>query len=377
MGEFSVNRLSENGVQPDGLSARRSWWEFTRRVLIATGVIGLAVLIGAIFAKTYALLCLFFLGILLAILLRAASDALNRYTRLGAGPSLAVVVLALLGLVAGCCYAAGAMVIGQLDRLSANLPIALNHAQDYLRQHDWGRRVLGHVPSADSLSVKNADGVYATAASFFSFAFGVLTNLVVLIVLTIYLAATPRMYVDGLLTLVPHARRERGGEVLAAVGYHLRWWMIGQLVAMLSVGLITFLGLWLVGVPQFVILSLIAALFTAVPYIGSILSVIPAVLLALLVGPTAVLWTLVIYAVAHAVEGYIISPLVQQQTVRMPPALTIAAIALGGVLIGVWGVIVATPLAVVVLVSVKMLYVEDVLGKRLDVPGAEPQPVPS
>jgi predicted PurR-regulated permease PerM len=208
--------------------------------------------------------------------------------------------------------------------------------------------------------------------AFFSTTFGVLGNLVVLVFLTLYLAAAPRTYLSGLVRLVPPRHRPRAEQVLGAVGFHLRWWLIGRLVAMVAVGVITGAGLWAVGVPQFLVLGLVAAVLTAVPFIGPIVAAIPGVLLALMQGPTAALWALAVYALAQAVENYLLTPLVQQSTVELPPVLTILAIVLVGALFGVLGLIMATPLAVTLMVAVKMLYVEDVLGDQLDVPGARP-----
>ena len=119
------------------------------------------------------------------------------------------------------------------------------------------------------------------AARFFSTSFGLLGNLLVLTFLTLYLAASPRTYVDGLLLLVPPARRPRAAQVLAAIGFQLKWWLVGRLVAMASVGLIAGVGLWLIGVPQFLVLALVAALLTAIPFIGPILGAVPGVLVAL------------------------------------------------------------------------------------------------
>ena len=353
-------------------SSPPEWAAFVRRVLIVAGVAVLAVAVVAAFARAYDIFFLFFLAILLAVLLRAAARGVGRYTGLGAGWSLAAVVLVLLALTAAAGYAAWATVAAQVDQLAANLPKSIDHARAYLQQRPWGRQALEYAPKADQWTSGGPDNAAARVTSFFSTTFGLLGNLLVLAALTVYLAAAPHTYRTGLLTLVPPGRRPRGQQVLAAVEFHLRWWLVGRGVAMLAVGLITGVGLWLIGVPQFLILALLAGLLTAVPFIGPIVASVPGVLLALMQGPDTALWAVGVYLLGQLVENYLVTPLIQQNTVNQPPVLTIAAITLIGALFGVLGLIVATPLAVALMVVVKMLYVEDVLGDQLGVPGADP-----
>ncbi len=153
------------------------------------------------------------------------------------------------------------------------------------------------------------------------------------------------------------------------MGIQLKWWLVGRLVAMASVGLLAGAGLWLIGVPQFLVLALVAALFTAIPFIGPILGAVPGVLVALVQGPQAALWAVAVYTVAQMVENYLVTPLVQQRMVNLPPVVAIAAVTLVGALFGMLGLIVATPMAVALIAAVRMLYVEDVLGDSQAVPG--------
>lgn len=369
---MSDRRTREVITPGSGTAASR--YEFARRVLIVAGVATLVVALAAALVWASDVFFLFFLAVLLAILLRGASDAVARRTGIGAGWALALVVVVVLGVVAGSLAAMGAMVVNQLDQFAATLPKSLDQARGYLHQYGWGRQFLDYAPSAQRL-IEGQPGTAATRiTSFFSTTFGILGNLLVLTFLTLYLAVSPGTYTSGVVTLVPPRRRDRALEVLNAIGFHLRWWLIGRLVAMIAVGVITGVGLWIVGVPQFLVLAILAALLTAIPFIGPIVAAIPGILLALMQGPTTALWATAVYVLAQAIENYLITPLIQQNTVRLPPVITIAAITIASVLFGVLGLIVATPLAVTIMVAVKMLYVEDVLGDRLDVPGARAAP---
>jgi predicted PurR-regulated permease PerM len=183
----------------------------------------------------------------------------------------------------------------------------------------------------------------------------------VILFIGLYVAAQPGLYKNGFVRLMPLEKRNRAHEVLSAVGMTLRWWLIGKMMSMLVVGILTSLGLWLLGMPLALTLGTIAALLTFIPNIGPVLSAVPAVLLALLEGPTQVLYVLLLYLVIQTVESYFITPLIQKRMVALPPALILLAQVLLGVLVGGFGLILATPLAAAALVIVNMVYIEDVL----------------
>ena len=346
---------------------------FGHRVLTVVAVATLAAAGAAAFVVASDVFFLLFLSVLLAVLLRGAGGAVARRTGLGAGWAVALVAAAAVAAIAVGLYALGATASGQFQRLADEFPVALERAREYLGRHEWGRYALDHVPSPERLTAGVWDGA-GRLASFFSTTFGVLGNLVLLVFLTLYLAAAPHTYLSGAVALVPSRHRPRAEQVLRAIGYHLRRWLLGRLVAMVVVGVVTGAGLWAAGVPQFVVLALLAAALTAVPFIGPIVAAVPGVLLALLQGPAVALGAVGVYVLAQALENYVVTPLVQRNAAELPPALALAGIALAGALFGVLGLIVASPLLIAALVAVKMLYVEDVLGDRLDVPGAAPEP---
>jgi predicted PurR-regulated permease PerM len=188
----------------------------------------------------------------------------------------------------------------------------------------------------------------------------VLIALLVIVISGIYLAAAPRMYVEGLLMLVPHPRRPRYREVLGRLAITIRW-------------VITAIGLKLIGVELWFILGLLAALFNFIPNFGPLISGAPAFLLALAESPTKAMWVVVLYIGAQSLEGYVLTPLVQRRAVELPPAVLILFQVLAGLLLGALGVVLAAPLLAVIVVAVKMLYVEDVMGDEAHVPGDGPE----
>lgn len=197
------------------------------------------------------------------------------------------------------------------------------------------------------------------------------TSVLVLASAAILRALDPGLYRRGVLRLVPRPRRARADEVMDALGRNLWRWLLGQLVDMVAVAVLTGVGLWLAGVPLAITLGLIAGLTNFIPYAGPFLSAVPAIAIALAHDPTKTLWAAAVFAIVRQFEDHVLMPVIQKRDASLPPVLAILAIVAFGVLFGFLGLVVATPLLLVVIVLVRMLYVEDVLGDRDAAPPSE------
>lgn len=140
---------------------------------------------------------------------------------------------------------------------------------------------------------------------------------------------------------------------------------------MLFVGIATGLGLWLVGVPAAWAIGLVAGLAEFVPYAGIIFAGIPALVLGFGQGADTGLWTLGVLIAVQQLQGNLIMPLLQNRMVDLPPAITIFGIIAAGILFGVAGVLLATPLTIVVLVLIRRLYLREEAEEVLE-SGVEP-----
>jgi predicted PurR-regulated permease PerM len=198
--------------------------------------------------------------------------------------------------------------------------------------------------------------------------FGGIAHTLLVIAGGIYLAAQPDLYRKGLLKLVPKPSRGLAGDALDASGKALKLWLLGTFVSMALVGSLTAFGLWLIGVPSWLALGLLAGLFEFIPIIGPIAAAIPGVLLALTVGIDTFLWALALYILIQQMEGNVIQPLVQRYAVDLPPALLLFSVVAGGFLFGIIGIIFAAPLTVVAYVMVKRLYVREALDTETSLP---------
>ena len=162
--------------------------------------------------------------------------------------------------------------------------------------------------------------------------------------------------------------REHTGDILDELHETLHSWLVGTFVVMIIVGALTTTGLWLLGMPLALALGLIAFFLEFVPYIGPILAAIPAVLVASSLGSGEVLFVVLLYWAVQSLEGYVLTPLIFQRRLHIPPMITISAQVVLGTLLGVVGVIFATPLTACAMVLVQRLYVEDALGDKLERP---------
>lgn len=344
---------------------------FVRRVLF---LIGLLVVIAATW-KLLDVLLLVFGAILVAVLLRSLSSPIHRLTRLPEGLSLLAAGLIIIALLSGAGWLFGATITEQVEELVDSLPQSSEELQARIAAFPLGDQLAAQLENLDLGAAQSAAGpiqnILGHVGGFAVTLAGAATNLLVVIFAGIYLAISPVSSRDGLLSLVPAGPREPMRHAMNVSGVVLRRWLLGQFVSMATVGILTGLGVWMIGLPSPVALGLFAALAAFVPIVGPIVSVVPAVMLALQDGPMMVVWTILVYIIVQQVESNLTYPLIQRKAVDLPPALTLFSVLGFGVLFGPLGVIFAAPLLVVLVVMVKILYIRNTLGDPASVPGEE------
>jgi predicted PurR-regulated permease PerM len=350
--------------------------EFARRTAIAVLITLLILTLAYLSWQGSHVLLQAFAGVLLAVFLTTLSSRVSNRFGISYRWSLMMVIVGLLALTVGLAWLLANRLSIQIAELSRQLPQSVEEIRNYMVQYEWGRLLLNEAPqAAGSLAGQNVwsrvPGLIFGVTEFF-------VSVIVILFVGIFGAAEPDLYKQGLLHLVPPAYRQRARDILEAINYNLRGWLVGQIVLMLLLWVTTTLGLWLLGIRYALTLGLIAGLFELVPYVGPWISAAPALLVALLMGPFYVVITALLYLFLHLLEGYVLVPLIQRRAVELPPALTLVSQVLLGDLFGILGLFVAAPLTAVVFVILKMLYVEDTLGdQQVDVPGEpehEPRP---
>ncbi len=336
---------------------------FAQRVLIASALVALVFLICFTLWNAIDVFLVVFAALLVAVFLRGLSGAIQKWTGLGENWSLFSVIILLLAAIVGAIWLLAPSIANQADQLATQLPQAFQSLLDQLRQHRWSRHFLSQTPNLSSL-LSQHQGIFTRITGAISASLGVLTNLFVIIVIGIFMAAQPKLYRAGLLRLMPIDWRPRAEQVLGRIGETLRHWLLGQLFCMSMVGLLTGIGLWILGIPLGLVLAVIAGLLDFIPTVGPFLAAIPGVLLAFLQTPEKALLVAAVYTGVQMIENYLLQPFAQRRAVNLPPALMLFAQLLLGVGLGLFGLVLATPLTVSAIVIIKMLYVEDVLGDK-------------
>ena len=335
---------------------------FAHRVLIATCIVAAVALVLLFVWYTADLLILIFAGLLVSILLRGFSRFLARKTGVGHGLSLALVSLTLLALIAGSVLLVGGSLGSQIGALQQQLPRAVESVSRFVEQYDWARSAIENLPSLSEWFAGRRGTIVWRVTGLASTMLGMVLSVVVVVIIGLYLASQPELYSGGIKRLLPWHYRDRAGEVLGVIDEALWRWLIGRFGLMLVNGGLTAVGLWFLGVQLFLVLGLLAGLLNFIPNFGPLIAAIPAVLIAFLQSPQQALYVVLLYVVLQMIDGYVLTPLVDRRSVELPPVLTISAQVLLGLLFGFVGLLLASPLTATVMLLVKMLYVEDVLG---------------
>lgn len=340
---------------PAPASGPQSEAVFIRRVLI---VIGILAAVAAVYLLSDILL-LAFGAVLVAVVLRAIARPLEKASTLGPQLSLAAAGLGVLALLVGIGVLFGSQISDQLSSLVERLPAATAR----LSKSEPFQSV------SQLLKGSSIGNLLSNALSWGSTVFGGLASFFVVLIAGIYIALSPLTYRDGLLMLFPKAAQKRVSATIDDAGEALRLWLGAQLLAMILVGLMTGVGLAIIGVPSAIGLGLIAGVLEFVPIVGPVVAAVPALLLASTQSWELAAWTLALFVVVQQVESNIIMPLVSGRAVDLPPAVGLFAVIAIGILFGPLGLLLGYPLAIVTDVAVRRLYVRGALGEEVEIAG--------
>ena len=311
---------------------------------------------------------LVFASMLLAVFLRGGADLLARLlapaVRLRPGVSLGLFCLLLVAAAGVFVALAVPGLSEQVDQLRGQLPQAVEGLRERLRHTGWGTYLLeqfdGGQPAATAGS---PESVAKRAAGWAGSAISFVVAVLFFLFMGLYMAAEPGMYVRGVLWLVPPRGRKRADAALKRIGHTLRYWLLGQLAAMTAVGLLTGVGLWVLGAPLPVVGGTLAALLEFVPNVGPAVAAALPTLLSLgaegryVSGPPLAGAVLVWFLIVQSVESYLLTPLIQRRAVELPPALLIFTQLAAALLFGAIGVAIAAPLVAAAMAASRELLV--------------------
>lgn len=354
----SGDTQGDGRYMPEASSELSDTQFFRRTVLVVSLIIFTGTVLTLIWYASDVFLVLF-AGILLAVILRAPTNWLVEHTRAKEGLALSLSVLALLAFLMLLVYMFAVPLAEQIGQLMDTLPQALARTRQWMQQYEWAKPFQ---PLLIELSRMRLDfQLLGRAGSFITSTVSALGGLIVVLFIGVYLAAQPRLYQRGVMHLLPRKGRPRAYEVMDEIAQVLRWWLVGRMITMAVVGFAAGIGLWWLEVPLALTLGVLSGLLEFVPYIGPILAAVPPLLIAFNIDPQLAFYVLLLYVAIQTAENYLLTPLIEQRAVSLPPALVIFTTLLLAALSGPLGVMLASPLTAAGIVAVKLLYVEDVV----------------
>lgn len=331
---------------------------FAFRATTAIGIALLVVILSWFAFRTLDILLMIFGGVVMAVLLHVLAEPLARWTRMPLWAAVLVVVLVICGGLAAAGWFLAPSISEQFGQLGEQLPAAIDRVRSQLEQFKWSRWLMEHGKDG-----ANGQKIVAQATRVFSITMTAGAAIAIVSFLALYMAAQPDTYVNGTVRLFPVSFRPRAKEVFAQLYKTLRIWLLTKLVSMAFVAICVGIGLWALKVPLALALAIVAGLLEFIPTIGPLLSAAPAMLLAFTHSPMSALYVGILYFAVQWVQNHVTNPLLQQRTLNLPSAVSLALVALLGALFGFGGLLLSGPLSVVVVVLVKMLYVEDILER--------------
>lgn len=312
---------------------------------------------------------LLFAAIILATVLNRVVRRLQR-SRVKRGFAIAITIIILLAVIIGFFALVVPSIVEQLQQLVDIVP------QVSQRLRTWFERLQSVIPGSmleqfqefrglENLTQQVQTWLSRLLDNFFVFvnnSFSVVLSILLFLVLTIMLLANPAQYRRIFTLAFPAFYRKRVDEILNECEASLVGWIKGTLIAMGVIGLVSFIGLSILGVPLPFVNATLAGLLEFIPSVGPTLSVIPPAVIALLDAPWKSLAVILFYIAIQQFESLVLVPIIMKQEVDLLPVFTILAVVVFASLFGFLGLLLAIPLLIVVQIWLKEVLVKDILN---------------
>jgi predicted PurR-regulated permease PerM len=333
----------------------------TERMIRRAGVVTVFVVILALVWFTRKVWLLLFAGLLVALVLTSLINLLKRVLHVGQKVGLVLALLLLAGVATGIVLLVIPTVAGQFGELTEAIPQRVEELRKRVNDSAFIQKINNSLPELPKTAPGNGT---SGVTRFFSITFEAASSFFFILFTGIFAAATPQLYRAMVVKLFSPRLRPKAEQTIDRIICTLRYWLFGQGVAMVVVGIVTGVALAIAGVPFAAALGIVAALLEFFPVIGPILSAIPAVLLAFSGGLNQVLIVIAIFVGIQFFEGNILQPIVQKRAIDLPPILTLVALLVFGGAFGLLGLFVAAPMTAALLVLVDDLYLKEYLRTK-------------
>jgi len=326
---------------------------FAKKVWITAGIIALLVILIFILKAAFNVLLMIFAGSLISIFFHGLADLVERKTKWKRAVSMTVGVLFTFLLIGSMFYLMGAKISQQASEMSKEIPGLVDTAESKLRESTMGRKILYYFAGNNSQKLMNS------FQQIFRTSFGVVGDLYIILFIGLFFTVNPSMYKEGIVKLMPRPAKQGARRVMNRISGTLKGWLKGAMLAMFIIAIFTFIGLKIVDLPMALALAVMAGLLNFIPNFGPLIAMIPAVLIGLTIDTNTGLIVAAMYVGIQAIESNVVTPMVQNAIIKIPPAMIIISQVLIGTLTGGLGIILATPLLALVIVIVDELYVKN------------------
>lgn len=310
---------------------------------------------------------LLFAAVVLATVLNQVVRRIQQY-RIKRGIAIAITITFLLALIVGFVAIIVPRIIDQLQQSASVLPQVSERITTWL---NWLQSIIPGSMFAQLRGLENIPQQLQTViirllSNFFVIlnnSLAVILSLLLFLVLTIMLLANPSQYRRVFILTFPNFYRRRVDEILSECEESLVGWIKGTLIAMLVIGLVSLIGLLILGVPLPLVNAALGGLLEFIPNVGPTLSVVPPLLLALIDAPWKAGAVILLYIAIQQFESLVLVPLIMKQEVDLMPVFTMLAVVVFASLFGFLGLFLAIPLLIVLQIWLKEVLVKDVMNK--------------
>jgi predicted PurR-regulated permease PerM len=329
-------------------------------------------------------LFLIFAGILFGVFLNALTELLGKVVGGPHGARLALVCVLLAAMFIGIAVLGGSTIAQQATALSGTIKTQIVNVKTFLERQGVDTSFMElnaatnaantanagstaaepsptpqprNLPSAGEIA-SGGGAIVSQTLKLILGTIGAVGNFFIVLFLGLAFAAQPDVYRRGLERVAPLRYRAQASAIVKDTGEMLKRWLLAQLITMTVVFAVTATGLSLIGIPGSFILGIQAGLLAFIPTVGAILGGLIIVLAAIASGWFAVLSAFVLFLAVHALESYILTPLIQRQAIDIPPATLFAMQILLGIVFGLWGLAMALPLMAIGKVVINHLRAE-------------------
>ncbi len=302
-----------------------------------------------------------FIAVIAALIMNPAVDKMKKkkIPRVVGASILFSAALAVIGLFF---YMIVPPLAKELSQLTTQFPTYINNMNiDYsaISEQQVDDRLAGPIQEVLIEASKFLKNTTTAILSGIFELLGGLLSVIMIAVISFYLVIEKKGIEKFVKAVIPYEFQQRSLRVIRKIEVKLGKWFIGQLFLGFIVGLVTFIGLSILGVPYAMVLAIIAGFMELIPYLGPIFASIPALIIAFTVSPSLFFLTLILYFLIQEIENYVLVPKVMEKSVGLHPVVIIIAMLIGYQFAEIPGVILSVPVA-----TIASIILEDLYGKH-------------